>query len=508
MSRKTEKFFFAAILLLGISVRIIGFGQVPGGINQDEAFAAWEALNILKTGADSFGYRFPVYLTAWGSGMNALETYLMLPFVALFGLKTWAIRLPQLICAVMTMPAVYSIMKRVGGEKAALLSMLLLAVCPWHILLSRWGLESNLAPAFLSFGLCFFMKGLDKPRFLMLSALFYGLSLYAYATLWPVLPLMLLLQVIYCAACGRLRLCRSSVGACAVLLLLAAPLLAFVAVNLGSIDEIRTGFISVPKLLYMRAGEVSFNNVPENAANLLSILLTQSDGLVWNSAGSFGTVYIISMPFALVGLVLALVSVIRSAKEKRFAPEAMLVIWLLCALGVGLVIRVNINRINLLFIPLVLFTAIGAAGIGGAIGKRGAALIAAIYLAFFAAFAGYYFGDYADAISASFGSGLDRALCEVADEETVCVSAHISYPKVLFYTSYPVQTYADTVEYTNYPSAFLSVKSFEGFEFIKSVSEAEGRPVILSRYDELSTYTAAGYTVTCYGSTFLALPGE
>lgn len=38
---------------------------------------------------DSSGYRFPVYLTAWGSGMNALNTYLMIPFMAVFGAEVW-----------------------------------------------------------------------------------------------------------------------------------------------------------------------------------------------------------------------------------------------------------------------------------------------------------------------------------------------------------------------------------------------------------------------------------
>ena len=75
---------FAVFLAVGIGARVWRFGAVPGGINQDEAFAAYEAYSILRTGLDTSGYPFPVYLTAWGSGMNALESYLMMPFIALF----------------------------------------------------------------------------------------------------------------------------------------------------------------------------------------------------------------------------------------------------------------------------------------------------------------------------------------------------------------------------------------------------------------------------------------
>ena len=59
---------------------------------------------------------------------------------------------------------------------------------------SRWGLESNLAPGFLLFGLYFFLRGMEDSRWLLPSALMYGLALYCYATLWPFVPLILLGQ--------------------------------------------------------------------------------------------------------------------------------------------------------------------------------------------------------------------------------------------------------------------------------------------------------------------------
>lgn len=168
---------FFIILAVGIFARVYKFGSLPGGINQDEAYAGYEAYSLLHYGKDSFGYSFPVYFISWGSGMNVLESYLMIPFIAMFGLETWVIRLPQLIMAVITLVAVYLLMKRLFNEKAGLISMFILAVVPWHIMLSRWGLESNLAPAFLVLGLLFFIKGMDKQVFYIVSAIMYGLSL-------------------------------------------------------------------------------------------------------------------------------------------------------------------------------------------------------------------------------------------------------------------------------------------------------------------------------------------
>jgi len=505
--RKTNNIIFIAILLIGIFARVYRFGSVPGGINQDEAFAAFEALSILRTGADSFGYRFPVYLTAWGSGMNALESYLMIPFIALFGLKTWVIRLPQLIAAILTIPAVYSIMRKVTSEKGALFAVLLLAVCPWHVMLSRWGLESNLAPAFLSFGLCFFFKGLDERKYLPLSALFYGLSLYAYATLWIVLPFMLLAQVIYAIYAGKLGFNAASVNAFAVLAVLALPLILFVAVNCGLIGEVKTWFISIPRLLYMRAGEISFASIPENAKNLFDIIASQSDGLSWNNAEKYGIIYPISMPFAVIGLISAVVSAIRKMKAHACSHELPILIWLIFGILVGLLIKVNINRVNLLFIPLVLMISLGIECVASGIGKRGMAIFAAVYLILFIGFESYYFSDYADRIAGSFGSGLEEALDAAPEDETVFVSSYISYPKILFYTEYPVEEYAETVEYTNYPSAFLSVKRFGRFEFVSGVTSPDGEHAyILSRYDDRAPFTDAGYTIEVFGNTYLALP--
>ena len=107
-----EIILFAIIMLAGVFVRVWRFGSLPGGINQDEAFAGYEAYSILHYGKDSFGYSMPVYLTAWGSGMNVLNSYLMIPFIAVFGLKSWVIRMPQLIVAVLSLWVCYLLMKR------------------------------------------------------------------------------------------------------------------------------------------------------------------------------------------------------------------------------------------------------------------------------------------------------------------------------------------------------------------------------------------------------------
>ena len=302
--RKIVKLFFWIFLLLGIFARVWRFGVIPADINQDEAFAGYEAYSLLHYGMDSSGHHFPVYLTAWGSGMNALNTYLIIPFMAIFGPKVWVIRLPQLIVSCLTLWVVYFIVKRVVDEKTALAALLLTAICPWHIYMSRWGLESNLAPGFVLFGLYFFIRGLEEKRYLMLSALMYGLSLYTYATIWPVIPLVILSQLVYCMYYKKIVFSKEFVFSGVILGALALPLLLFLFVNYGFINEISTPFFSIPKLVRMRSSEISFSDFWDNAKNLCAVIIKQTN----SSFGEFtvtkryGLFTYYTLPFFFLGI--------------------------------------------------------------------------------------------------------------------------------------------------------------------------------------------------------------
>jgi len=50
----------------------VDFGCIPPGLNQDEASPAHDAYALIHHGVDRHGYRLPVVLVSWGSGMEAL----------------------------------------------------------------------------------------------------------------------------------------------------------------------------------------------------------------------------------------------------------------------------------------------------------------------------------------------------------------------------------------------------------------------------------------------------
>ena len=174
IERHKSTILFCLILVFGSILRLVQLGNVPGGYQMDEAYGAFNAYSLFHSGIDSTGHSYPVYFESWGGGQNALNSYLMLPFMVFTGGKITplVVRLPQAIVAILSLVAVYFLMKEMVDEAAGLWAMLLLSVCPWHIMMSRWGLESNLAPGFLLFGLTFFAYGLKKPRLLECVKLF------------------------------------------------------------------------------------------------------------------------------------------------------------------------------------------------------------------------------------------------------------------------------------------------------------------------------------------------
>ena len=49
------RWIFVVLMIIGILSRIVLLGKVPGGINQDEAYATYEAYSLIETGMDSRG---------------------------------------------------------------------------------------------------------------------------------------------------------------------------------------------------------------------------------------------------------------------------------------------------------------------------------------------------------------------------------------------------------------------------------------------------------------------
>ena len=496
---RSEKVCLTVILLLAVLSRTVLLDKVPGGLHQDEAMAGYNALTLLRSGRDSFGNPWPVYFTAWGSGMNVLESLLQIPCLALLGVNELAVRLPIAIFSLLSLLALFDLVRRCSDNQFALFILFLASITPWQVMMSRWALESNLAPLFILFGVYFFVKGLDHQGCFILSALCYGLSLYAYATVWPVVPLILLMQILYAV---RLRkICFSGWTASAVILLalLALPLFLFLLVNNKMLEEIRLPFITIPRMVSYRGNELLSDSIFTNLNNLIHVL-TIGAAEPWHALNGYGLYYYISLPFILFGFCICLKLSWKALKTRQFTLDFFMLTLIIAGLIQGLLIRVDIKRVNIIHFAMIFCE---GRALWFLIQKfRFRILVPTIFVYFllFASFEYSYFGPFRAQVGNLFQEGCGEALTFVkknlANYNRVYLDLYWSpiglpYSKAFFYLEEDVNTLTETVVYNNAPDPFLEVASFDryvlDFQYTDSPdlsaayllkTEADGSPLV------------------------------
>ena len=498
---KYEKFIVAALILFGAALRILWLDALPFGLNQDEASTGYEAWSLLNYGIDRCGNSWPVLLESWGSGQNALYSYLAIPFIAVFGLNVFSLRLVAGIFGSLTLLVFWLLARRCRGVGFGVTALFMLAVNPWHIMISRWALESNLLPFFLLLGVYLTVLSTDKKWALPFAALSFALAIYAYGTAFFFLPVFLILALIWLIR--RKAFHRSSFAtAAAVFFLVALPITVcqfLNAIGYGGFDLF--GF-TLPKLTEGRQLMTTVfgggSSLSENYASFLNLLWKQSDGLPFNSMPIHGIYY-------MFGLLLAVIGVIYTLGTHRDHPaEAPVGYALLACFVASAFINVNVNRVNMVFLFLIYFSSLGFYVILCKLKSYSFIAIAAVVISF-SLFINDYQYSFSGRGSAYYYPGLGSAI-EYVDErnpDSVYISNYVNQPYIfaLFYTETPPYEFLQTVDYYNIDGAFRHVNSFGKYRF-GAASDAGGEYLILHRNEaegraELARF---GDYVVCYGT--------
>jgi len=185
MSKKIIFSILLGIVILATVLRLWQLGSVPPSPDWDEAALGYDAYSIIHTGRDEFGKFLPVVLRSFDDYKPALYAYLTIPSILIFGLNTFAVRFPSAVFGIISVIAVFFLIRELFEEYKykdylALISSFLLAISPWSIQFSRVGFESNVGGTLNLLMVLFFVKGFKKPWLLFLSAFFAGMSIYVY----------------------------------------------------------------------------------------------------------------------------------------------------------------------------------------------------------------------------------------------------------------------------------------------------------------------------------------
>lgn len=189
-----KKIILIAIIILASFLRFWNIGSTPISLDWDEVALGYNSYSLMLTGKDEYGVPFPVVLESFGDFKPALYTYLIIPFLPVFDLSNISVRLPAALIGIAAVFLTYLLVKELTKRTdIALLSSFLLAISPWHIQFSRVAFEAGVGMAFNLAGVVFFLKGLKKPWFLAVSAVFFALSVYTYQSEKLFVPLLLLI---------------------------------------------------------------------------------------------------------------------------------------------------------------------------------------------------------------------------------------------------------------------------------------------------------------------------
>ena len=114
---------------------------------------AYDAYCYANYGVDRYLYPNPIYLINYGSGQSVLYMYLAALCIKILGMSITTIRLPAVILGIIMVILSYCIGKKCKNKNVGLLFMALVAICPWHIMQSRWGLDCNLMSTLVFVGI-------------------------------------------------------------------------------------------------------------------------------------------------------------------------------------------------------------------------------------------------------------------------------------------------------------------------------------------------------------------
>lgn len=344
-----DNFLLIAILLLGLFLRIWSLDKVPVSLFGDEIDVGIQANSILVTGRDYFSNFLPVIFHSFSEYRLPMQIYFSVPFIKLFGLNEWGVRLASVLFGVVSLAGFYLLVKELLAKRVALIATLFLSISPWHLHFSRQANDSGFLLPFVIFGTWFFVKGLKEYKFLLFSAITFALSFYSYATSALFTPLyILILLLLFRKKIFKYPIKKLVLLAILVLLILAPYLRAtrsnmtttrFNYISVASEDEIagevtkkRTWSDSSLTRLFYNRTSIIFSEVLNNYLNTFSTnyLFVNGDPILRHSVGGMGELFYFDL--ILIGFgILVLVGKYRESSSKSLNALIILLVWLFVA---------------------------------------------------------------------------------------------------------------------------------------------------------------------------------
>ncbi|MBI2031272.1 MAG: glycosyltransferase family 39 protein [Candidatus Levybacteria bacterium] len=505
--------FLFFILLIASFLRFYQLGQNPPSLTWDEAAWGYNAYSLGKEARDEFGRFLPLdYLESFGDFKPPVYAYLAIIPVKIFGLSEFSVRFPSAFFGVLTVLMTYFLVKTLfktnseseilnpkqiqntkykilNTELYALFSALILAISPWHIMLSRAAFEANVATFFIIAGVIFFLWAVKGSRwFIILSIISLAISLYTFNTARIVSPLLILAlaigfrkelfkikkQVIFAVILGILLIIPS-----VNFLLSPQASLRFREVNIFSdigiitntnqeIANDNNSFWS--KILHNRRLAYGVSYLKHYFDNLNpNFLFIKGDGNPKFSTQTVGQMYLWDLVFLISGIFLLI--------KKKEGFWWIIPLWLILGIIPAGTARETPHalRIEATLPTFQIITAYGFINLISFVKKYRIAIILLLLSLLFLNFL-YFFRDYIvhypRIYSGEWQYGYKESIHYVSqqydnyDEVRIISSLGRPYIYYLFYTNYNPSKFRETAEINRDVNGFVDVFSFDKYRFM------------------------------------------
>lgn len=486
---------YSLVVFIGCFIVFYSF-DFSLGLNSDEASVGYEAFSLINNGVDRNGVSWPLYMIAWGSGQSAFYTYLVIPFVYLFGLCRSSVVLPMSIISSITIVVLSNFFRNVFKEKG-LIGLVLFIMMPWFYLKSKVGLDCNVFPDLVLWGIISLYYGIEnkKKYLVILSSIIFGISTFSYISSALFIPLFLMIMYFVLWKKKYFSL-KDVIINFLITGVVAMPMILLVIINFFDLESIKFLGFTIPKMYSDRvsvATGLSGNilvNFFNNIISMLRLILLQADSVKINSIYPFGVLYYFSLPFIIYGI-------FKSFKIKKLFNYLLNSLFIACCV-LCIVVVPNISRVNILWYCLILYEFFGIISIKNI---RVVKSVILIYFINFLCLNYVYFNNYVNSISNYMKVGLEDAFdyaLKLDYDELYFGDNYIYY---LFYSEYDSKEFVKKRKASNFDEQFYRVSRIDNVFF--ELDEINENNVYIVSNEELKLFDLSSFNIKKFDNYFV-----
>lgn len=354
LSVKAYVICLSILIILTVIMHGYQISSLPYGINVDEMGMGYDAYCLANYGVDRYLMSWPVYPINWGSGQNALYTFVTAVLIKIFGYSVFILRVPAMCNAFLIWFFGIKIIKMKWNKRYhVILYALLFLLTPQFLILTRYGLESLLMLGLSTLFLYTLLYAVEREKWYcyFIAGVSGGIMLYTYAISYVVTIVFLCITLLYIIRLGKCKI-KHIIALGIPLGVIAMPLILEQLIGIFDLEQMQLGIFTIPKMPYRyRGGDVNFKHLPENFwLTLYTIFI--GDTTNYASILSVQTFYWFSIPYILVGLIYETFQTLVCIKNKIWNSSVLIVTWFWCMFGMGLLMGgkgPNCFRLNAIY---------------------------------------------------------------------------------------------------------------------------------------------------------------